>query len=1078
MSESFIKPVDEENRNRIRSTEINSSLVIEAGAGTGKTSLLIDRITTLLKTFDITEIVGITFTDNAASELEDRLRRNLEEMIRKGNPHLAGRFLQHLNKIDRANLSTIHSFASSLIRERPVEIGIDPDFTHLEDDEALNRLQELLFQFVANAGAEYLRLIDLYMILGGRLEKLADIITSIYTERDLLRDETTLAPIPEPAARVETFACKLGQLSQLAFKEARAEDPGRKQVEALQSVLPAREDFNSSEAWSWLFEIAGIDTRAGSQGNWTSKDKCKGFKEEVKQLKEDVSTFIEDYKTLLLNNLLNWMTGIIRKYEVEKLAGGALGFQDLLLYARDLLMKQDSTDYYRDRFRRILIDEFQDTDPIQVDIALLLGGARIVEDRCDLSGVEIGKLCIVGDPKQSIYRFRRADPHIYIDAAEKIEDIGRKIRIVQNFRSDSSIIRFVNEFFRKIWNDISTNTIAYEALQPNSNRPGLKPSPSVLIVDTSEDEAEILKVGDARKTEAEAIVRIINTAIRESWQVTDRNEEGDFITRKAEYRDIAILCSTTTDLELYTDLLREADIPFHIEGGKGFYRQQVVIDILNCVTAIDNPADRLSFMGALRSPFFGVPDDELSDWLLGALSDEDYRKETSGSSEKILRALSILKELHDNRISRKPVETLDMLFRLTHAFNLYLSLPRGETEETVFKKMLDLARTHENENGTGLRGFRRWLQNRVETESDETLPAPPSASHNVRIVTIHRSKGLEYPIVILANLNAKRNHSSKSVRIIPDRFGKRLHVRVGNAKDGFRTEGFDQAEETEKLEDASERLRLLYVAMTRARDHLAIPLVTMGEKTGEYAKWIDLFVKGELAEKEEAELSFRFVKNSDLSRSQGSIEQNAEKDALVSRILSERNEWLVDRQKRLEQIKLAQTIIPSDASRGVELPGISNRASGQDDAASIGIALHQYLAICELSDVIDLKLLDQVTGQNGAITETVLRLVKNCLKSPIWKRAIAAQRTWRETPFVISRENDLVRGIIDMLWEDSDGAIYLVDWKSGHFMPDAHLGQLKEYSAAVDKATGRKPAQAYLYFAASNQTIPLNGGQE
>ncbi|MDP8228324.1 MAG: UvrD-helicase domain-containing protein, partial [Candidatus Electryoneaceae bacterium] len=473
----MIKPIDEREREKVRRTLLDASMVVEAGAGTGKTSLLIDRLISLLEKFDITKIAAITFTDKAAGELLERLRRELERRTiqdgKKPNPML----LNALHNIDRAYISTIHSFALSLLRERPVEAELDPDFQHIEPNSERELLEDFLTSELNRTDLNRNEFLTRFRLLGGTFNQLSDLLSKLYEQRDLLDSFPMATPLIEPSVFVPQLRRQLDEMLHIAHAHCRnADDNLIKKLIGLMQGFP--DPSNEADGWRWLnlFKTFKPGT-LGAKKNWDNPETLDQQRISLAEFVDTVEELSQQTRTHILEELVGWLGRIIGRTEQIKRDKGQIGFQDQLLIVRKLLNQPDSQAYFQSKFDRLLIDEFQDTDPLQVEIAMLLAG-KTVGSTDQEDHLEPGKLCVIGDPKQSIYRFRRADPRIYHKASGAIQRIGNKVLITQNFRSAPGIVHFVNAFFGQIWDTYTSDGSQYVAIDPPPGRIDLPSTPT------------------------------------------------------------------------------------------------------------------------------------------------------------------------------------------------------------------------------------------------------------------------------------------------------------------------------------------------------------------------------------------------------------------------------------------------------------------------------------------------------------------------------------------------------------------------------------------------------------------------
>ena len=416
-------PMDDVVRHRVR-TDLDTNLCVEAGAGTGKTTLLVDRIFNLIVTgrAEIEQIVAVTFTEKAAAELKLRIREKLEKQRIEAageNSHQTRLLGRALEKLDQAPISTIHGFASSILRERPVEAGVDPRFEVLD-----NLTQEFFFEHEwqdwINANLEKHREIFQRAIsLGLRIQDIHALAENLYRNRDILPSLSFEAPPVDLPPFLDRLGADLRELAEILPSCLETRDKGYQRIRAMQRSLESFQALGEPQLLEQFLVRDFVVKVEGAQKNWTSPEPCKIQKEICRNLQSDLDELRQRVKTGLVQQVGRIIRGFVGEIQAKKNALGLLDFQDLLLRCRDLLQSNLAVrEYFQRRFRYLLIDEFQDTDPLQVEMVFFLAESQARSD--DWTRVELkpGKLLLVGDPKQSIYRFRRADIAIY-EAAKK-----------------------------------------------------------------------------------------------------------------------------------------------------------------------------------------------------------------------------------------------------------------------------------------------------------------------------------------------------------------------------------------------------------------------------------------------------------------------------------------------------------------------------------------------------------------------------------------------------------------------------------------------------------------------------------
>ena len=1067
-------PLDQDQRKIVRE-ELGASLVVEAGAGTGKTTLLIDRLIELVCLYGLENIAAITFTEKATAELTDRLRKELE--MRVMSPHHKPHYRQvmkALDEIDSANLSTIHSFAASIIREGAIPAGIDPEFTHVDPGEEDLLLKGFFSAAMRSRDNERDSVISRFLALGGTLQNLVDLGTYLNRNRGALDFIRGAQPSHDFQPLLQQLAERTRHLAGFARENCHEpSDKGFTQITEFEGIIPDMETASPEMLWKWLIKITGIKDKLGAKGNWHDGDSCSLFKSNIADLKAFARGILQQAGGETLEWLIRWTRGLIDMTQQHKKSRGLIGFDDMLLEARNLLRQRDSLEHFRSRYERLLIDEFQDTDPLQIEIALLLASSGFDVDRLFEGPLEIGKLCIVGDLKQSIYRFRRADPQLFRRTASLIARFGKTAQISQNFRSSKGVLDFVNRFFNHIWK-VNSDSDDYQPITADPNRPEIAPEPPVcLIFPAEKDATEKQKADEVRSAEAHAIAHAVLKARKEGWTVYDAVKKiGSPI---GKWSDFAVLFPTTTGIEFYADVLNYFNIPFQIEGGKRFYISQIISELYSCLSAIDNPLDRLNVIAALRSRFFGIPDAMIMTWHNLDAGSLDYRAASTALPPELRSALAVMRDLHTRRKSADADKTLSNLFEQTGIMPVLRSDRKSWRDASALERVLEIARDLAIEQPVSLRAFKRHFSDLIEKQDD---PAKSSTSRmdSVRLMTVHAAKGLEFPVVFIANMQGYKYHKRP---VITDYAKRKIEVSFSAIdRDWLSTGGYDVAYSDDQEADVAERMRLLYVAMTRARDHLILPMFFNTDKNGEpqgiYYKWLTDFLNSEKNSAQESPPLWREI----IDPGQGSIPQAAAEPEMIEidvpGVLKAAEDFAIDRQQRLKAAidRLPVYHLPSDQIEDLGITGTGrSKLKPPGTALQIGRAFHNYIARCDISLEVDFRLIEYAATEEGLPASELESLVKNCLESSLWREVNKAGNVWRETPVIAEASGKILKGVIDLIWTDEGGRAHSADFKTGAKDIEGHRSQLLDYAKSFEQATGMAPASLRLFYVRTNEEI-------
>ncbi len=1092
---------DQDQRGRaVEETE--HSLVVEASAGTGKTSALIERILHLVlqkgptgSPLPLTRICAITFTEKAAGEMKVRLRQQFEEAASHLDP--AGkRAREALQDLETASISTFHAFAVSLLKERPIEAGVDPHFTALDEIQSSLFFREVWEGWINRALTERQPVLEQALCMGLRLDALEDLARTLRFNARAVRMLKPDAPPTDDWIREQIEG--LAQRGRAFI--ALAHTPEDKLAVCLEKAL------------NWLDAPGQSNTMpdkpgsAGSAANW---DGGKETVHAVRSYTREVVEFVPLYKRLpslrVLNDLITWMSGdLLAEWESRKRARGLLDFDDQVGMARDLLIGNRAVRReFQQRYAALLVDEFQDTDPIQWEIVLLLSSANLDESDPNRLQPEPGRLFIVGDPKQSIYRFRRADIETYLGIVDppKMQGLGlEKIQLTKNYRSVPSILRFVDAVFADAMISPADGRYQpdYLSFGNEGNRSEELSPPSVYILGDKSDEADTTQT--VRKflgREASRVVKLI-TQMRggADWEVFDSSSEGDQAWRAPRYGDMAILLPVLTRVDIFEDALREAEIPYVLEGGKFYYARSEVSSALTILRAVANPNDAVALYGSLRSIFFGLSDEDL---LRAHIDGQpfDYRREI-GEESPLFHPYEVLRDLHQYRHERRASETLEILLQKTgarevlaaHGFQSLANLSklvrtlRALQGEVTFSQVIELLQKMDEE------GLAESESRLMEERSDA-----------VRVMSIHKAKGLDFPIVFVAGLGLKK--LVRSGNFLADHHQRKVFaLSVGPKELGLQTPGWKELVEAEKKRENAELVRLLYVGLTRARDHLILCTHTRSWKKLQGTDQLIPNVEGTRLKPLSSFLADCYSQGTNLANIIDTASLDAASSPRQVTRKPKRQDWGNILKRQYQELHTLLRNTPS--ARDLRAPAESADSSGGEDhpaedrlpdavrdrAIRIGVAFHEAM---ERIDFFQLASVADWAGEAGARhkldEESVHRLkdmLHQSLTSNLIERACQAVRSGgrilRELPFVRPLNCMAIEeGKIDLLFEEAGGWV-LVDYKTdalpqgrrniAEYFRDKYVGQIRAYAEAL-AALPVKVEAAYLLLARTGDSIEI-----
>ena len=1107
-------PSDQAVRDRLLS-DLDTSFFLQAGAGAGKTRILVDRVVELVRRDHarLRNIVAITFTEKAAGELRARIRTALSQA--RGGAADADerrRLDDALRQVDAAHIETIHAFASSLLKERPFDAGIDPGFEILDalgaDLDFTDAWHGWLWREEdprAQAAIERALRFDM------PLDRLREAAQQLSRNRDLDPPRGSPPP-PDPHA---TRAEWLQTAEQLRVDY---EQLGSKQAAQPETLV------------GWLREMPLDDPDELSRLLLTPERTRKptGRSEALVALRArwdefaaQRAAYARSLRAHILNDVLAVLSAFVRDDADRRRREGRLTFEDLLIEARNLLVNSaGARRFFRERYSHILIDEFQDTDPLQAEIVLLLAAEHETNDWTNATPAP-GRLLVVGDPQQAIYRFRRADIDTYTKvrslfqrAADANAEGTAEARLSVNFRSRPELIAWYNRTHAQVLRADETWPTAqaqHQILEPHREEAG----PAVVVVPSAKQ--DYANLDEAREEEADSVARIIR------GMVDGRTDFALLDGRPPSFRDIAILVNNRTKLELYIDQLEAAGIPYHHDSGRGFFTRQEIRDLTSILTALDDPSDEVAVVASLKSPPWSASDQELFDYSrsggdrgghvegrtrattriapTGEGRDGPQRGQRArftlrpedvpdGYDGPLRDALAQLRELRSALRDRSLPDFVGHVLRESRLLEAQFALPRGQLRAANLLMMVQRAGDFAEAGDDSLRPFVRWLSERSATDLPEAESATSEAADNVvRVLTMHQAKGLEFPIVILPKLAS--GSIDKSTFIV-DREQNRIDFAIGPQADRWETEGFSRAAEREQAYRDAEQRRLLYVATTRAQDWLVVPIFHRRSSVGFHA-YLEGAIPNWLAEDNADSIpedDSTIVRRADRFDPVPVIPRTpVELDAAAITA-----EWQARRAEALANGALnLRALTPSaighdDVKRELEDPPPEREDEDGDaepqvaaaEARSLamrrGNAIHEALALSVAEDADEtLRRAERVCERRDVPLKDVLADLERTLEHPLLQRARKSAHHVFEMPLVLHRSrnggSEIIEGQADLVFEEPQGWV-VVDFKSDReFDPELQRRYQQQVAlyAEMLSAAGAHVREAWLLYTHSGE---------
>jgi len=1123
---------DAEARDRIAG-DLDATLVVEAAAGTGKTTALVTRMVRLIATgrAALDRIVALTFTEAAAGELKLRLRgaiesaRQDETLPAEERAHLTSA-LPHL---EQARIGTIHSFCADLLREHPVEAGIDPLFEVAPDDvagELFGRAFDRWFERQLADPAEGVRRVLRWRTKAGGSARnmLRAAAWSLVEHRDFATPWRHRALARD--AEIDALVAELADLARWA-DAGDAEDYFVKALRELAAFVRDVERREKHQARDHDGLEAGLRELERHRNAW----RWRGFRRAPAAfpkddllarrdaLKERLAAFVTASGANLAPLLRDALWEVVGAYEDLKQRSGCLDFLDLLVRARNLVRDDPAvrTDLQR-RFTHLFVDEFQDTDPLQAEILLLLACADPACADWLAARPVPGKLFLVGDPKQSIYRFRRADVALYESVKQRLLAAGAAlVHLTVSFRAVPELHALVNAAFAPRMRGDTPSQASYVPLEPH--RASHPSQPAIVALPVPQPYGSYGSIVDFRIDESlpDAVAAFADWLVRKSgWTVTERDGGGARVPIAPRHVCVLFRRFRSFDRDVtrpYARALEARGLAHLLVGGGSFHQREEIEALRNALGAIERPDDELLVVATLKGPLFALPDAALLAFRERVGSLHPFRKVPEDAPPPVLEvadAMAVLRDLHRGRNRRAIADTLARLLAATRAHAAFAIWPSGEQALANVARLLDLARRAERRATTSFRAFVQRLEDDAVTGETREAPIFEEGTEGVRIMTVHRAKGLEFPVVILADMTAKETPEEAQRHVDPAR--------------GLCAQRIVRCSPQELVENAAlemererdEATRLLYVAATRARDLLVVPVLGDGRQEG----WLSALQPSvhpapeaaAFPEAREASGCPKFGRDTVVGRppeakldrepvvpgvhrpeagehrvvwwDPSQLELGAQETiglrqqrllaaddggTRAGESIAAHRRWLEHRDeiRSMAATPAYRVVTPSsedaralDLGREETVPSVAierlARADGaRPHGARFGALVHAVLASVPLDAsadrvAADARLHARILEATGPERDAAADLVVTALAHPVLRRAAAAAargRCRRETPVSIVLDGVLVEGVVDAAFRDADDG----PWTVVDFKTDVQLGRrLEDYVRQVE----------------------------
>jgi ATP-dependent helicase/nuclease subunit A len=1079
-------------------TTFDRNVVVVAGAGTGKTTLLVNRLIHVLikepHPVGITHVVALTFTNKAATEMKIRLRERLTALAKSGvsearpadggavtlkelreryrltAEEIQARAGSALQDLEKAQIGTLHSFAAHLLRLHPLESAVDPVFQ--EDD-------------------------------GSRFEEHFSLAWDLWSARELSRQGShhrvwrpllrsiTLEDIRAFARALCSELVDLGSLQEQL--EMKGVDPRlmrwmqhiRDRAQALLNAhdRPKRRKVEHMLATTISLAKLCIEQGPGaihelplSEQEWLAKDvgtsvagwDTSEFDEASRLI--NIAQQIQHVNVTVFKNILTILSPFISEVRASFVQKGWLSFDGLLARARALLRDHPAVrERIKREYRAVLVDEFQDTDPVQYEIILAVSERHGCHaTNWQEMAFEPGKLFIVGDPKQSIYAFRRADIEAFDRVVQKIEsDQGMLQTLTTNFRSDAAVLGPVNDVFDRLFErrpHVQPANVRLE-VRPQRRPGNLDPGVRLQLVRPRGGD-EAFDAAGATRAEAEALAR---------WL-----KEDIFSLPAVKCGHVALLFRKLTQADTYLDALRRYGLPYVIEGEKHFYRRQEVIDLVNVLRLLENPHDRVALVGVLRSPLGGLTDRELYDLREAELFDYRYHDRLVAwahpRSVAVRRLYCHLADLHREVFLVPLAVAVQLVFDRLPILELAAASLHGEQAVANLLKVKQTAAESDRPNLT-FSGLVDLMVARVEEQPDEAeSPLAEESTDAIQVLTIHKAKGLEFPIVVLPGLHQGTGRE-RSLPLVSYDWSSGLY---GLSLGTNQTLSSLLVREKVEAREEAERRRVLYVGMTRAKELLVLSGGVAERAVGET-------VLSLLQEVGEGQVGLASTPTLTIGRSaiphtvvqapdrkwarrplSNAPELHGLDSAAIALLWHRRTSaWT---QARATPMHVSPSALMQYT---MSTPGQRIEKGGDSELRRLGgIVAHHILERWDFAgdpsrfiDQIDATLQSYLTNEQQtlapALSESLQELFTSFGRSEIYAMLRASTILGREVPFVVSwGKGQVMEGVVDLIYR-LDGGIWIADYKTdavpAEAVParaEAYRQQAEIYKAAVQQSLG------------------------
>ena len=1072
---------DQTARERIAEV-LDRTLMVEAGAGSGKTTSLVGRMIALIESGNAgaEQIAAITFTRKSADELKSRFRLELEQQIRKAIEPQRTMLQQAIQEIDRCFIGTIHSFCGRLLRERPIEAGLDPMFREIEEDEAdllrdqhwdeylVSMIEKGQTHIIADLASLQVNVVDLREVY----KRVCD-----YTDVHI---ETVASPRPD----FDLIRSSLPQMIESAWRYIPKQKPeqGWDTLQLLvrnskrMLILHGLDDDMRILQLALMFDRK-IDV---TLKRWTDAAMAKECKGEFQEWQSRILfPFLCAWREHLYPQLIDFVRPAVTYGAQKRIELGVLDFQDLLMRATALLRDHEHVRrFFAARYTHLFVDEFQDTDPIQAELMFLLTGDDPSESNWRRITPKPGSLFVVGDPKQSIYRFRRADISTYNWVKNKISSYGAVLQLSANFRSVHHLGKFTNDEFQGRFPGVETeHQAAFIHMDTRTSNPENVIQHGVYTMTHAKmvgGQAAIAEV------DAERAARYIAWACSGQLKIQEKNpvSNGDFIVRNAIPSDFLVLMKRKDFLHLYATKLEQYGVPSVTAGSTRRYEEIDALAVL--ASCLNDPSEQVSLLAVLRGMLFSISDNALFHYKMEGFpityTTLPNRTEVGELAYPVYEALVRLAEYADIVHKKPAISALVYIIEDLGLIPLVAVRETGRTHAGTLIKLLHLLHK-DSLVAASWPDLNKYLIRVVKEAKLECGDLFAGEQDAVRIMNLHKAKGLEAPVVFLACPCGESEHdTTEHIERMSDSARGYFSItrRRGHQKDMIAHPlGWKELAEREQLYIAAEKERLMYVAATRAKQLMII------------SRYPDKPVKDPWSSFDRGIQEGRELEDHEIMpqiRSSYEMIHDEKADESMGR------QW----RNQLAQPTYQTASVTKLAKSGVDQPPRPLEGRGMAFGSVVHRCIEQLGRGAQSGQMeLHIKMIAEEEGMDEALIPDVHTMLDGVVNHPLWLRALEAKRRIHELPlrtvrtdmeqfgdgFIVGTtvKTLYLNGVIDFLFEEEDGWV-VVDFKTDVYdkgqqsaFVEFYRPQVEAYSGELKRAFGLMVKEAGLYFLHGNE---------